>query len=270
MNDFFASIAPHGYLIVFVFVLADALGLPLPAALVLLPAGAAVALGTLNGSLVLLLAFAAFLIGDSLLFVLGRSMGWSLLGVLCRVSLNPETCILRSAELFYKRGRAAVLFAKFIPGMNTMAAPLAGSMKMRFRQFLGLDSAAALLYVVIYAGSGFLFRDFLALMIRSFQRAGHVFGGVVLAAAVLYVVYRLRLYQKSKVYEIVPRVAVAEVAQRLESEEKGRIFIVDVRSYGYYDAGAQRIRGSIRLEPNQLIEEIKNLPRDRDIYLYCT
>ncbi|HXW94039.1 MAG TPA: VTT domain-containing protein [Terriglobales bacterium] len=270
MNHFFSSIAPHGYLLVFVFVLADALGLPLPAALVLLPAGAAVALGTLNGSLVLLVAMAGFLTGDILLFVLGRSMGWTLLGVLCRVSLNPETCILRSAELFYKRGKVAVLLAKFIPGMNTMAAPLAGSMKMRFRQFLGLDSAAALLYVVLYAGLGFLFRDFLAMIIRSFQRAGHVFADVLLAAAVLYVVYRLRLYRKSKVYEIVPRVPVREVAARLESEEKGRIFIVDVRSHGYYDAGAQRIRGSIRLEPNQLVEEIRNLPRDKDIYLYCT
>lgn len=270
MNDFLLSIAPHGYLLVFVFVLADALGLPLPAALVLLPAGAGVALGTLSGSLVLLLAFAGFLIGDILLFVLGRSMGWSLLGVLCRVSLNPETCILRSAELFYKRGKFAVLFAKFIPGMNTMAAPLAGSMKMRFRQFLGLDCAAALLYVVTYVGLGFLFRDFLALMIRSFQRAGHVFADALLATVILYVVYRLWLYQKSKIYEIVPRVPVAEVAQRLESEEKGRVYIADVRSHGYYDAGAQRIRGSIRLEPNQLIEEIQDLPRDKDIYLYCT
>jgi membrane protein DedA with SNARE-associated domain len=268
VNNFFLR-APHGYLVIFVFVLADALGLPLPAALVLLAAGAAVALGTLSGSLVLLAAFAGFMLGDLLLFTLGRSMGWSLLGVLCRVSFNPETCILRSAELFYKRGKFAVLLSKFIPGMNTMAAPLAGSMKMRLRQFLGLDCAAALLYVVIFGGLGFLFRDFLAMIIRSFQRAGHVFADVLLVATALYVGYRLWLYQKSKAYEIIPRVPVSELAQRLEAE-KGRIFIMDVRSHGYYDAGAQRIRGSIRFEPNQLVEEIKNLPRDKDIYLYCT
>jgi rhodanese-related sulfurtransferase len=45
---------------------------------------------------------------------------------------------------------------------------------------------------------------------------------------------------------------------------------VDVRSHGYYDAGAARIKGSIRLEPNNLTEELKTLPKDKDIYVYCT
>ena len=80
------------------------------------------------------------LLGDSLLYVLGSRMGWGLLGFLCKVSATPETCILRSAESFYKRGRATLLIAKFIPGVNTMAPPLAGSMKMPFVQFLGLGS----------------------------------------------------------------------------------------------------------------------------------
>ena len=270
MNYFYSLIASHGYLLIFVFVLADTLGFPLPAGLVLLAGGAAVASGTLRGSFVLVLAFAAFLLGDILLFVLGRFMGWSLLGVLCRISFNPESCILRSAELFYKRGKVALVIAKFLPGINAMAAPLAGSMKMRFRQFLGLDAASALLYVVIYGGLGFLFRDFLAVMIRSFQRAGHVFTDVLLGATILYIFYRLWLYQKSKVYDVVPRIQVSELAHRLESEGKARVFIVDVRSHGYYDADAQRIRGSIRFEPNHLLEELKILPRDKDIYLYCT
>lgn len=270
MNYFYSLIASHGYLLIFVFVLADTLGFPLPAGLVLLAGGAAVASGTLRGSFVLGLGFSAFLLGDILLFVLGRFMGWSLLGVLCRISLNPESCILRSAELFYKRGKLALIISKFIPGINAMAAPLAGSMKMRFRQFLGLDATSALLYVLIYGGLGFLFRDFLAVMIRSFQRAGHVFADVLLGGTILYVIYRLWLYQKSKVYEVVPRIQVSELARRLTSEEKARIFIVDVRSHGYYDADAQRIQGSIRCEPNHLLEELKILPRDKDIYLYCT
>ena len=262
--------APKGYFLIFVFVLADTLGFPLPAGLVLLAAGATVASGTLSASGALVVAFVGFLLGDILLFVLGRHMGWSLLGVLCWVSFNPENCILRSADLFYKRGKMALLISKFIPGINTMAAPLAGSMKMRFRQFLGFDSAAALLYVVLYGGVGFLFRDFLAVMIRSIQRAGYVFSDVLIAVAILYVVYRLWLYQKSKVYDVVPRVEVGEVVRRLKSEEKNRVLIADVRSHGYYDADAKRIRGSIRLEPNQLVEELKTLPRDRDIFLYCT
>src|SRR4029078_13509546 len=92
--------------------------------------------GLLRLPTLLLLAVSAMLIGDSLLFVLGRYMGWGLLGFLCKLSVNPETCILRSAESFYKRGKATLLFAKFIPGINTMAPPLAGSMKMPLDTFL--------------------------------------------------------------------------------------------------------------------------------------
>ncbi|MFY9910164.1 MAG: rhodanese-like domain-containing protein, partial [Candidatus Sulfotelmatobacter sp.] len=71
-------------------------------------------------------------------------------------------------------------------------------------------------------------------------------------------------------YSIVPRVQVEELAKRLASQDSDRVLIVDVRSHGYYDSGAARIKNSIRIEPNNLEEEIKNLPKDKDIYLYCT
>src|SRR2546421_1353082 len=127
--------------------------------------------------------------GDTLQFWLGRYMGWLLLGFLCRVSINPETCILRSAESFYKRGRITLIIAKFIPGVNTMAAPLAGSMKMRFWQFLRLDAAGALLYSLTYLAVGYVSPDFLATILRGFHRAGRAMGGVILAAPVVYAAY---------------------------------------------------------------------------------
>ena len=130
MHDFLSLIAHHGYAVVFVVVLAEAIGLPVPAAIALLAAGAAVASGALRAPVLLLVAVIGMLIGDSLLFVLGRYMGWSLLGWLCKLSANPETCIMRSAESFYKRGKLTLVIAKFIPGINTMAPPLAGSMLM--------------------------------------------------------------------------------------------------------------------------------------------
>jgi rhodanese-related sulfurtransferase len=68
----------------------------------------------------------------------------------------------------------------------------------------------------------------------------------------------------------VPRVQVEELAQRLTSADADRVLIVDVRSHGYYDSGAARIKNSIRIEPNNLEEEMKNFPKDKDIYLYCT
>ena len=109
MNHLFSLIAHHGYLLLFLVVLGEAIGLPVPAAVALVAAGAAAAAGTLNIYRALFLALSAALIGDTLLFILGRYMGWALLGLLCRLSVNPESCILRSAESFYKRGKTTLL-----------------------------------------------------------------------------------------------------------------------------------------------------------------
>ena len=134
------------------------------------------------------------LLDDSLLYVLGSHIGWSLLGFLCKVSANPETCILRSAESFYKRVRTTLLVAKFIPGVNTMAPPLAGSMKMPFVQFRGLDLAGASFHALAYGAIGFLFRDFVAAITRGFQAAGYVVETVVIAAGIAFVAYRVFSY----------------------------------------------------------------------------
>ena len=270
MNHFFSLIAHHEYFFIFAVVLAEALGLPVPAALALVAGGAAAAAGTLSPIKALAAALTAMLIGDTLLFILGRYMGWALLGLLCRLSVNPESCVLRSAESFYKRGKTTLLIAKFIPGVNTMAPPLAGSMRMPAQQFLRFDCAGASLYILAYGALGFLFHDFLAALTRGFQTASHVFGEVLFVAAIAYIAYRFWLYHKNKVYRVVPRVQVEELAHKLESDEKQNVLILDVRSHGYYDAHAERIRGSIRIEPNNLSEELKTIPKDKDIYLYCT
>lgn len=270
MNHLFSLIAQHRYLLLFLVVLSEAIGLPVPAALALVAAGAAVASKALSGPLALGLAMSAMLLGDTLLFVLGRYMGWALLGVLCRLSVSPESCVLRSAESFYKRGKLTLLIAKFIPGVNTMAPPLAGSMKMRPLQFLRFDLTGATLYILAYGGMGYLFRDFLATITRGLQTAGHVFGEVLFTAALVYTGYRVWIYRKNLVYKVVPRVQVEELARKLASDEAARVLLVDVRSHGYYDPEASRIKGSVRIEPNNLYEEVKTLPKDRDIYLYCT
>jgi membrane protein DedA with SNARE-associated domain len=270
MNALFPMVARHGYGLIFLLLIAEAIGVPLPAALALVAAGAAVSSHTLSGPGVLSAAMLGLLIGDTVQFWLGRYTGWALLGFLCRLSMNPETCILRSAESFYKRGKTTLVFAKFIPGINTMAAPLAGSMKMRYGQFLQLDFAGALLYSISYLVLGFVSRDFLAAVLNSFLAARRAMEIAILIALILYAGYRAIQFLKYRKYNIVPRVQVQELASRLASEESGRILIVDVRSHGYYNIGAERIKGSIRIEPNNLEEEIKNLPKDKDIYLYCT
>src|SRR5215470_12833242 len=150
MSDLISLITQHGYAVVAALVFAEAIGLPVPAALALVAAGAAAAGHVLRTPIVLPLAMAAMVLGDTLLFLAGKWTGWTLLGFLCKVSANPETCILRSAESFYKRGKTTLVIAKFIPGVNTMGPPLAGTMKMRFAQFLWLDLTGELLYVATY------------------------------------------------------------------------------------------------------------------------
>ena len=270
MTDLTSLVAQHGYAIVTAIVFAEAIGLPVPAALALVVAGAGTAGHVLRASVLLPACLFAMVLGDTLLFTAGRSSGWALLGFLCKVSANPETCILRSAESFYKRGKTTLVIAKFIPGVNTMGPPLAGSMKMPFGQFLRFDLMGAILYILAYFALGFVGRDFLKAIGNTFQVAGHAIEEVLLVGIVVYIAYRLWLMQKNHVYRVVPRVQVEELVRKLASEGADRVLVVDVRSHGYYDEDAARIKGSIRIEPNNLEEELKRLPVDKDVYLYCT
>ena len=151
-----------------------------------------------------------------------------------------------------------------------MSPPLAGSMKMRLGQFLAFDATGAAFYVGAYAVAGYIFSDALRAITRGFRSAGwaaEVVFGIGLAA---YAVYRIITYRRYRLLDVAPRVSAEEVAQRLTGAAGGDILIADVRSHGYYAADAQRIAGSIRIEPNRLEEEIKSLSKDREIYLYCT
>src|ERR1700691_1865337 len=173
METLVAAIAQHGYAILFAFVFLEVIGLPVPAAPVLLIAGGASANGPLHPGASLLTALSAMLLGDVLMYLLGRYTGWWLLGVLCRLSISPESCILRSADAFYKRGRVVLVFAKFVPGINALAAPLSGSMRMPVPQFLAFDVAGASVYTLVYMGAGYLFSGFLGAITRGYAQFGN-------------------------------------------------------------------------------------------------
>ena len=272
MTHFFSLISHNGYLFLALVCLAEAVGLPLPAALAILTAGAVSAYGDLHIYLVFSVAMVAMVLGDMLLYFMGRVSGWALLGLLCRLSANPETCILRSAEYFYRRGKQTLLFAKFIPGINTMSPPLAGSMKMRLGDFLVYDAAGAALYAGAYSLAGYLFSDFLRAITRGLRSAGFAAEVILGVALVIYAIYRIWIYRKYRLLDVIPRIPADELARRLSdyANDQRTVIIADVRSHGYYDADSERIAGSIRIEPNNLVEEIKNLPKEKEIYLYCT
>jgi membrane protein DedA with SNARE-associated domain len=266
MDWWTSAIAQHGYGILIAIIFLEAAGLPAPAALALLIAGAAAAHGILLLPYALAAALLAMLAADTLMFLLGRYTGWWLLGTLCRISLNPESCILRSADSFYRRGRQLLVIAKFIPGINTMAPPLAGSMNMRLAQFLPLDLTGAVLYVGSYFGVGFLFSDALGVVLHGYQAAGRILGWVVIALIAGYLVIQLWLWLRERALPVVTLADPAEAARELLSGAD----IYDVRSHGYFDSNAKRIRGSRRLDPHALHQSSAAISGERAVYLYCT
>ncbi len=263
MEALLASLSQHGYSILFILVFLEAIAMPVPAALALLIAGGASATGSLHPALTLASALSAMLLGDVLMFLMGRYTGWWLLGMLCRLSLNPESCIMRTADSFYKRGRNMLVFAKFVPGLNTMAPPLAGSMNMRFNQFFRLDVAGALLYVGSYLTVGYIFSGVLGAITKGFRAFGHVMEWVLIAAVVAYLALQVWTWHKARIFRTVPFVRPSEAAA-------GDALIYDVRSHGYYDRSATRIRGSKRLESNALHQFEDEIPTGKQVYLYCT
>ena len=263
-------ITQNGYAILFLLVLAEALGFPVPAALALLVAGGSSAKGPLHLDIVLLISVSALLLGDGLLFLLGRHTGWWLLGILCKLSLNPDSCILRSAESFRRHGRILLVLAKFVPGINSLAPPLAGSMNMRFVQFFAFDVGGALLYSFLWVGMGFLFSDFIAGLTNGYKLGSRILPWVLMFAFAGYFGYKmLRLLQTGPL-SYVPRVSASEVARRFYSDLYNDLAVFDVRSHGYYSDKASRIKGSIRLEPNTIVQHIGSLPKDKELILYCT
>ena len=266
MDTWVSGIAHHGYAILYATVFLESIGFPLPAALALLAAGAAAGSGVLQAPYAVMGALLSMVAGDTLMFFLGRYTGWWLLGMLCRLSLNPESCMLRSADSFYRRGSKLLVVAKFIPGINTMAPPLAGSMQMRFLRFLQLDLAGAALYVGSYFGLGFVFSGALHAVTQGYQAFGRVMGavGVVLVVAYLAVQiwWRVREHLQQPVTYSIPFEATEKASMGAQ--------IYDVRSHGYFDANAIRIKGSLRYDPHALHQSTPDFSNGQPVYLYCT
>jgi membrane protein DedA with SNARE-associated domain/rhodanese-related sulfurtransferase len=271
-----AVLAHHGYAVVAVALFVACCGLPLPISVVLLTAGAmATHGGPLNLGLVLLCATGAALAGDTLMYLGGRWTGWWLLAGLCKVSVNPEACIFGSARSFYKRGPRTLLFAKFIPGLATVAAPLAGSLNMRLRRFLSLDGLGVAIYCSAWTMTGFVFQRFLRDVIRWIERVGHFTVATIAVVIVLYVAWLLLSSVRESHFSAIEKVEARDLFESIRTATHDRLVIIaDVRSHGYYDPGMQRIKNSIRVEPSRLKEELVALREfmqpECEIYLYCS
>jgi membrane protein DedA with SNARE-associated domain/rhodanese-related sulfurtransferase len=270
-----ALVTHHGYATTMVMMFLASCGLPLPLSVVLLIAGAMAHHGVLNPGVLILCASVAALLGDTLMYFGGRYTGWWLLAGMCRLSMNPEDCIFGSAKSFYRRGPKTLLFAKFVPGLATVAAPLAGSLNMRVSRFLKLDVMGVLLYVTAWTSVGFVFAHLLRKIVGGVEQAAHFTAETLLMVIVLYVLWLIYNWLHDKRFNYIERVAAMDLFETLRTASHDRLVIIaDVRSHGYYDPGMQRIKNSIRVEPGRLKEELIALREfmvpECEIYLYCS
>jgi membrane protein DedA with SNARE-associated domain/rhodanese-related sulfurtransferase len=261
----------YGYVILLAGVFLEAIGVPIPAIPLLVTAGAAIHYGEMPLVTSLVLACLAMLTGDFLLFLAGRHTGWFILGQLCRLSLSPETCILKSAESFYRRGRIALVFAKFIPGMSLMAIPLAGSLNMPLIQFIWLDLLGVSLYICGYISLGFYFSHLVSTIVTGIISLQRGFILILLLLFGIYLIYRFNRYLQFRHYRKGPAIPATELARQMAAPDwSEKQMLLDVRSHGYHDPKALRIKGSIRIEPSHIVQELPRLSKDIEFCLYCT
>src|SRR5580704_15362182 len=147
----------YAYIILFVWVLLEMLGLPIPSVPVLLTAGTVAATHRISGTVALFAVLAACMIGDTFWFYLGRRYGHAVLKLLCRFSFEANTCVVKTERYFERRGATTLLFAKFVPGLSTVAAPIAGQTGMPYPRFFLYDIAGSVVWALAYLLAGFFF-----------------------------------------------------------------------------------------------------------------
>lgn len=267
MKEALDVLVGHGYAVVFGWVLAEQLGLPIPAVPLLLAAGALAGAGMLDVGLALAAATAASLLSDAVWYAIGRLRGSSVLGFLCRIALEPDSCVRRTHETFRRHGARALLVAKFVPGLNTAAPPLAGIIGMPVARFLVATGLGGVLWAGTFLLLGYGFSTQLE------QVAAHVarLGGWLVALLAVglggYVAWKWLARQRFLRRIRIARMAPEELKARLDAGETP--LIVDLRHALDFEAEPTIIPGAIHLTTDELERRHLEIPRDREIVLYC-
>ena len=263
----------YAYLIIFLWVLVEQIGIPIPSVPVLLTAGTLSATHRVSFIGITIAMLAACLVSDTVWFSLGRRYGNSVLKLLCRLSFEASTCVSKTEGYFTRRGAVTLLFAKFVPGLSTVAAPIAGQTGMAYPRFLMWDLAGSLIWGEAFILAGRFFGDLAKKSAPFFAWLGH-FAIFIFAAMVLgFLAHRIWKQRKflQQVREL--RLEPSELKEMLDVAEKGGTtppFIVDLRHPLDYLPDPRVLPGALRIGPNELKQHSEIIPRDRDVILYCT
>ena len=268
LTDLADFVVRHGEVFVFLYVLVDQLGIPLPAVPALLAMGALAAVGKINFGIALVLSVVASLTADMVWYALGRARGSAVLRLLCRLSLEPDSCVRRTEDVFVRYGVRSIIIAKFVPGLSTVAPPLAGIVGVSVPRFIAYSTAAALLWTGTWGGLGYLAGDAVAQAVEHTGRFGTLMLGLVAAAVVTYVavkwVQRRRFIRRLRVARVTPEALERALASAVPT------FVVDLRSSLDVDVTPFVIPGALRIPAEELELHHGRIPRDRDVVVYCS
>ena len=267
MNPHVQDILRHGYLWLFLAALLERIGLPLLVTPLVIAAGAVAGLGDLSLLGIILVTVLASEIGDLIWYELGRNRGPSVLRLLCKISLEPDSCVRRSEDAFARHMTTSLISSKFVPGVGRLAGPVAGMSGMARDQFLLLNGLGSLLWALVFALVGYIPARKLPIDVLLEEAAGWflVLLVVALAANVIWkYVQRQRFIRSLRV----SRMTVDELKAAIDRGE--RPFVVDLRHKLEFLVNPRTVSTAVRISPDELSLRHAEIPRDREVVLYCT
>ncbi|HSU19685.1 MAG TPA: VTT domain-containing protein [Acidobacteriaceae bacterium] len=263
----------HAYAVMFGWVLVEQAGLPIPSVPLMLAAGTMSAAHKLHIAFLLPVVLLACLLSDSLWFWLGRRFGSRVLDLLCRFSFEASTCLTRTQGSIARRGAITLLFAKFVPGLSTLASPIAGQAGVSYWEFVAYELLGTLGWASAWLFAGRFFGDLARRSDQFFGTLTHFAGGLVLLMILGVIAYRYmqrrRFLTELQGLRLEP-VQLLEMIHSAKSAGEQPPFIVDLRHALDVLADPLILPGAMRIGPDELKQRREMIPLDRDVVLYCT